>query len=320
VPRGRTLALVALVVALVAATLGACTTSGTSDATSTPGASDRVALSGPHPTPSEPAPHRTRVARSRTAEPQSTPPRTRTRSPGHQRPSNHASQHPGRRDTTTTSAPPRASAPPSTHPRRPGSPLPLDDPTGDATQVLTVVAGAQSDTSGTVQAWRRARGGWQRVGPALPAWLGSAGMTPQPRETLSAAPMGSWALTQAFGREPDPGTRLRYTRTTPDDWWISQSGPLYNTLQRCASGCGFTQGDPNEHLYYVAPEYDYAVVIDYNTPDAGPVRPGAGSAFFLHVSGGEPTAGCVAIDESALMRIMRWLDPADHPRILIGTA
>jgi L,D-peptidoglycan transpeptidase YkuD (ErfK/YbiS/YcfS/YnhG family) len=185
--------------------------------------------------------------------------------------------------------------------------------------VITVVAGAESDTTATAQAWRRVDGGWQRVGPALPAWLGSAGMTPHPSESVSATPMGSFTLTQAFGRDPDPGSALPYTQTTPDDWWISQPGPLYNTRQRCASGCSFTLGDPNEHLYYVTPQYDYAVVIDYNTRNAGQVRQGAGSAFFLHVAAGEPTAGCVAIAAPALVRIMRWLSPAEHPRILIGT-
>ena len=60
--------------------------------------------------------------------------------------------------------------------------------------------------------------------------------------------------------------------------------------------CAFTRGDPNEHLYYETPYYDYAVVIDYNTRNApGGVRPGAGSAFFLHVTDGAPTAGCVAV-------------------------
>ena len=38
--------------------------------------------------------------------------------------------------------------------------------------------------------------------------------------------------------------------------------------------------------------YSHAVVIDYNR---FPVRAGAGSAFFLHVTNGQPTAGCVAV-------------------------
>jgi L,D-peptidoglycan transpeptidase YkuD (ErfK/YbiS/YcfS/YnhG family) len=65
------------------------------------------------------------------------------------------------------------------------------------------------------------------------------------------------------------------------------------------------------------PYYEYAVVIDYNRT---PVTQGAGSAFFLHVTVGQPTQGCVSIDESDLLRILRWLKPADHPRILMGIA
>lgn len=182
-----------------------------------------------------------------------------------------------------------------------------------------MIAPSTSSTRGLLQAWRKVAGGWRRVGPAVPAWLGSDGMSTHPSESRSATPIGSFTLTQAFGHDADPGTALPYVRTTPDDWWISQSGPLYNTRQRCATQCGFTRGDPNEHLYYETPYYDYAAVIDYNTRNApGGVRAGAGSAFFLHVTVGAPTAGCVSIAKDQLVRILRWLEPADHPRILIG--
>lgn len=126
-------------------------------------------------------------------------------------------------------------------------------------------------------------------------------------------------MTQAFGRNRDPGTALPYLRTTPADWWVSQPGKQYNTHQRCSSGCSFTRGDPNEHLYYTTPYYDYAVVIDYNTGNApGGVQPGRGSAFFLHVTVGVPTQGCVSIPGQELVRLLGWIDPAKHPRILIG--
>lgn len=58
-------------------------------------------------------------------------------------------------------------------------------------------------------------------------------------------------------------------------------------------------------------------MIDYNR---NPVVPGAGSAFFLHVSAGRPTAGCVAIPGADLDAVMRWLDPAARPVITIGVA
>ncbi|MDT4911002.1 MAG: hypothetical protein QOC66_130 [Pseudonocardiales bacterium] len=161
-------------------------------------------------------------------------------------------------------------------------------------------------------------GGWRAVGPSVQAHLGAGGIG-QASEQSSRTPTGSYTLTQAFGHDSNPGTSLPYVQTTPADWWISQSGPLYNTRQRCSSGCSFTQGAPNEPLYSTMPYYRYAVVIDYNTRNApGGVRAGAGSAFFLHVSVGQPTAGCVAIAQDQLVRLLRWLAPAQHPRILLG--
>ena len=218
-----------------------------------------------------------------------------------------------------THAPPpvtRVSRPTSAVPVRAG--LPLTYPTGSAGQVITVTAASATSTTGVLRTWANGSSGWTQLGPDVPAYLGTDGMSPTPSESRSATPMGSFTLTEAFGHDADPGTRLPYHLTSPSDWWISQSGPLYNTMQHCASGCPFTQGDPNEHLYYETPYYDYAVVIDYNTADAGPIRQGAGSAFFLHVTVGAPTSGCVSIAADQLVRILRWLDPAQHPRILIG--
>jgi len=144
-------------------------------------------------------------------------------------------------------------------------------------------------------------------------------MSTHASESSTATPIGSFTLTQAFGHEADPGTAIPYRQTTPADWWISQPGPLYNTEQHCSLSCPFATGAPNEHLYYELPYYEYALVIDYNTRNApGGVRQGAGSAFFLHVTVGQPTQGCVSIDKADLVRILRWLKPADHPRILMG--
>lgn len=195
--------------------------------------------------------------------------------------------------------------------------LPLGFTTGSATQVITAQAPSTTSTQGTLQAWQKSGSGWVRVGPSVHAWFGSDGLTSHPSETRSATPIGSFTLTEAFGGEANPGTALPYRQTTPADWWISQPGKLYNTEQHCSSSCPFTQGSPNEHLFYERPYYDYAVVFDYNR---FPVRQGAGSAFFLHVTVGAPTAGCVSIDKSELVRILRWLKPADHPRMLIGVA
>jgi L,D-peptidoglycan transpeptidase YkuD (ErfK/YbiS/YcfS/YnhG family) len=207
--------------------------------------------------------------------------------------------------------------------------LPLRYSTGSATQVITATAPSLGSTSGTLQAWQRVSGGWTRVGAPVTAWFGSQGLTEHMSEFVSATPVGSYTLTQAFGSQPNPGTGLPYFRTTPADWWISKTtapdNTLYNTHQRCSTNCPFDTSDSrtntNEHLYYAQPYYRYAVVIDYNTTNApGGVVQKAGSAVFLHVTDYSPTAGCVAVNESRLIALMQWLEPAAHPRILIGVA
>jgi L,D-peptidoglycan transpeptidase YkuD (ErfK/YbiS/YcfS/YnhG family) len=202
-----------------------------------------------------------------------------------------------------------------------GVALPLRYSTGTATQVITVVAHYYRSTTATLRVWNKASGGGWVGGSSITAHIGSAGMTTTPSEWKSATPVGSYTLTLSFGRYANPGTHLSYFRTNGADWWISQLGSLYNTHQHCWSGCAFTRGSPNEHLYYEAPYYNYAVVIDFNTRNSptGVVQ-GKGSAFFLHVTDGYPTAGCVAIPQSSLLSIMKWLTPTRHPRILIGVA
>jgi L,D-peptidoglycan transpeptidase YkuD (ErfK/YbiS/YcfS/YnhG family) len=222
---------------------------------------------------------------------------------------------------TPAIAPPRLGGPsPPAAPSARGGALPLRYPTGSATRVVTVTATSSASTVATLQAWTKAPGGgWLPSGSGVTAHIGTQGMTTSPSESRSATPEGSFTLTQAFGRFDNPGTGLPYFRTDPADWWISQAGPLYNTHQHCSGSCPFRQGSPNEHLYYETPYYNYAVVIDYNTRNApGGVQPGAGSAFFLHVTDGRATAGCVAVPQATLVWIMRWLTPSAHPRILIG--
>jgi L,D-peptidoglycan transpeptidase YkuD (ErfK/YbiS/YcfS/YnhG family) len=212
---------------------------------------------------------------------------------------------------------PRRAAP-VTHaaPKATGQRLPLRYSTGSATRVITVTARSHGSTTASLQAWTKVTGGWKKYGSAVTAHVGAQGIGTA-SESSSHTPQGGFTLTQAFGRRADPGTNLPYFKTTPSDYWISDAGRLYNTHQRCAS-CGYNDG-ANERLYYETPYYNYAVVIDYNTRNApGGVHKGRGSAFFLHVTDGRSTAGCVAIPQARLVPLMKWLTPSAHPRILIG--
>lgn len=177
-------------------------------------------------------------------------------------------------------------------------------------QLITVNAPSSSSTSATVTAWQRGADGIWRVaiGPTG-AMVGGAGIG-QASEGSDHTPAGTLALTQAFGRQPNPGTRMPYFQTDTLDWWDENpSSPTYNLHVRQVG----SPGGASENLYNSGSVYDYVVNMNYNTARV----PGAGSAFFLHVSDGSPTAGCVSVGRASMVAILRWLDPAQHPYISI---
>lgn len=174
---------------------------------------------------------------------------------------------------------------------------------GNATQVLSVVGTGGSNAK--IDVWQRGPAGWQPVGTGIPALVGSAGMAPAARDNVPATPMGVYSLDFAFGTQPNPGGGLKYYQTTPDYWW-SADGPTYNTMQVCKEAdCPFDTAPASgtENLYI--PAYAHAIVMGVNKERV----PGNGGAFFVHTSNGAPTAGCVALDDATLVKIIRWLQP-----------
>ena len=191
-----------------------------------------------------------------------------------------------------------ASSPPS------GAVTPwFDAQVGTATQVLSVVGTGGS--VGKMDVWQRGPAGWQPVGTGIGVHLGSAGLAPEARDSVPATPMGVYSLDFAFGTQPSPGGGLKYYQTTPDYWW-SADGPSYNTMQVCKKAdCPFdtSPASGTENLYI--PAYAHALVMGVNKERI----PGRGGAFFVHTTNGGPTAGCVALDDATLVKIIGWLQP-----------
>jgi L,D-peptidoglycan transpeptidase YkuD (ErfK/YbiS/YcfS/YnhG family) len=183
------------------------------------------------------------------------------------------------------------------------------------TQAILVDAPSPASTTATVSAWTRTGNGWTAFLPPTPAHLGTDGIGAYSEQT-SRTPAGTFPITQSFGRQPNPGTALPYAHVGPDDWWVGDTkSPLYNTHQVCAPGrCPFDER-ASENLDAAGHAYDHALVID---ADMNPVRPGGGSAYFLHI-GDRATAGCVATDEDTVVRLMRWVTPDAHPMISLAS-
>jgi L,D-peptidoglycan transpeptidase YkuD (ErfK/YbiS/YcfS/YnhG family) len=183
-------------------------------------------------------------------------------------------------------------------------------------QVITIRATSATATTAAIEAWQlQPNGVYLKVFGPFTAHVGAAGIGTA-REGSTKTPAGVWWLTQSFGIAPNPGSGLRYFKVDNLDWWNGDSASrYYNQHQRCAPGtCPFDEKQ-SEHLLSIGAPYNYAVLINYNT---GPVKPGAGSAFFLHVTNNRPTGGCVAIPQVMLIYLMRWMRSMAHPLISIG--
>lgn len=174
---------------------------------------------------------------------------------------------------------------------------------GNATQVISVVG--VGDSNALVDVYERGPSGWRAVAAAIPAKVGEKGMSADHYEGSMMTPMGIYSLDFAFGTQPNPGGGLEYVQVGPEHWWDGDvNSPTYNTMQVCeASRCPFSTSGGSENLDI--PQYAHAVVMGVNKQRI----PGEGSAFFLHSTDGGPTAGCVAIDDGMLVKLIRWLRP-----------
>ncbi len=179
-------------------------------------------------------------------------------------------------------------------------------------QMVVVSAPAYGATYAALTAYRRAAGRWVRMFGPWTARIGSAGMAPPggKREGDGRTPSGTFGFSFVFGALPDPGVAFRYRQAHPYDVWDDDpASPLYNEW------VDDRYRDPG-----AAPEpmdvsgYDYGAVIAYNTARTR----GLGSAIFLHVNIGTATTGCITLPMGRLLDVLRWLRPAQSPRIELG--
>jgi L,D-peptidoglycan transpeptidase YkuD (ErfK/YbiS/YcfS/YnhG family) len=179
-------------------------------------------------------------------------------------------------------------------------------------QLVTVVAASYRATRAELTAYRRQDGRWRRVLGPWTVWIGRDGMA-RPgakREGDGRTPSGTFGFGFFFGVDPNPGVRFPYRRIRESDVWDDDpSSPRYNQWvdDRYADpGAGPEPMDVSA--------YDYGAVIGYNTART----PGLGSAIFLHINIGMPTAGCVTLPVGELLKVLRWLNPAASPQITMG--
>ncbi|MFZ0976101.1 MAG: NlpC/P60 family protein [Solirubrobacteraceae bacterium] len=188
---------------------------------------------------------------------------------------------------------------------------PTDDPPGYLATLRVY------QRAGRASPWRLVFGPWEAETGS--GHLLSAGTR---REGDHATPIGVFGIASTmYGNQPNPGgLHYDYHRLACGDWWDEDPySPQYNRFVHVP--CGVTPGFASwsEPLWTETVAYPYFAVAQFNM---NPTRGGAnalGSGIFLHSWVGGATEGCVALSESQLLEVLRWLRPAKHPVIEIGT-
>ncbi|MFZ2281298.1 MAG: L,D-transpeptidase family protein [Prosthecobacter sp.] len=193
-------------------------------------------------------------------------------------------------------------------------------------QVLYVTAADQQTTAAELRMLERTpTNDWQAAGPAIPSRIGRNGMawghgefalaSPSgwriKKEGDGCAPAGVFRITQAFGDGQQPGwIKLPYLQCTKHHWGIDDvRSKHYNQIVDDRTvACDWT--GPETMVPSIGC-YKLGAVIAHNPRNT----PGLGSCIFMHIWQGEnvPTAGCTAMSEANLRKVLAWLEPHANP-------
>ena len=110
-------------------------------------------------------------------------------------------------------------------------------------------------------------------------------------------PTGVFGLTDAGGYYPNPGTRLRYEYSHSKYSFIVQNARVFS--------------------YVLAINYNHVV----GTPPSSTrttMGYAKGTKIWLHERHKSGSAGCIGTTRAGMVRILRWVNPAAHPVIIMG--
>jgi L,D-peptidoglycan transpeptidase YkuD (ErfK/YbiS/YcfS/YnhG family) len=186
-----------------------------------------------------------------------------------------------------------------------------------STQIILVVDnGSFFFTGTTLYAMEKHGDKWQMALEPINTVIGKNGFAPEgeKREGDGRTPSGVYSLKMTFGYNETVKTKMPYRETLANDIWVDDpNADDYNhwVKKQETRAASYEAMKRDDNLY------KYGIVIEYNID---PVVKGNGSAIFLHIwrAEGIPTAGCVAVSEENILKIIEWLDPAASPLIITG--
>lgn len=207
---------------------------------------------------------------------------------------------------------------------------------GDSRQVIVVTSTSWSTSYATAQTWQKnSDGSWTKPFGAMKTRIGRNGFKKdaERKQNSGTTPAGNYRIKKTFGVSANPGTKMPYRDFDSTDYWVydPQDPKTYNILEPYHWSGSDWRTPEAERLAAYGTQYKYAAIISYNLPNGvywdavnrehrtnTPANTTKGGGIFLHVNGSGATAGCVSLVESSMLKVLKWLDPAKNPRIIMG--
>lgn len=195
----------------------------------------------------------------------------------------------------------------------------------DAQQLVVVTTPGWDATSGTLTAYERAEEKWTQVLDPIEVQVGRSGLAwgpglhanelnqlPLKKEGDGRSPAGVFRLESLYGYG-ELQAKMPYLQVDTNTFCVDDPRSKY--YNQIVSG-DVVQKDWNsaETMRMESDVYKYGIVVGYNT---GKAEPGAGSCIFMHLGQpGTTTAGCTAMAEADILKIIQWLDKSKNPTLV----
>ncbi|MCX7555898.1 L,D-transpeptidase family protein [Xanthomonadaceae bacterium JHOS43] len=209
----------------------------------------------------------------------------------------------------------------------------VESPLLRARQLVVVSTPSWDSPQGELHRYERRGVVWHEVGQAHAVSLGRNGSAwglglhpvPQPgpekHEGDGRSPAGVFALTSAFGYDPQQNTALPYLPMQESHYCIDvPASPLYNRIVDArdvgaAAVAGSTEPMRLDLHNQGDIRYALGIIVDHN-PHAVPEK---GSCIFVHLrrAPDETTAGCTSMEETDMQALLQWIDPEQHPVLVL---
>ena len=195
----------------------------------------------------------------------------------------------------------------------------------DTKQLLVVTTDNWSTKDGVLQRYEKIDKEWKKVGESISIVLGRNGLgwgrglhtTPKDAKIIKKegdgkAPAGLFSLKNAFGYS-DLKINFPYSVYKRTDHCVDDSNSIwYNKIIDSTK----VEKDYKsfEHMKLKNSLYKYGIVVNHN-PEA---IANGGSCIFIHIKSptGSGTAGCTAMNEKKIVKVLKWLKGEDKPLLL----